>query len=117
MAMRCAEVREALPAYVRDGEPSLAVRRHMSRCSECKAELGRYVGLISGLGDLESYSSDPPAELVQTLRAIPARDRRVDVVREHVFRNRGAYLGGVAIAMAGATGALIWRSRRRLATA
>ena len=115
--MRCSEVREVLPAYLKDGDVSLAVRRHLSRCDECTTELARYEALMNGLGSLEIVASEPPAQLRAALIAIPERDR-VTAVRHHVVRNRNAYVGGAAVAVAGAVGAVVWAGRRRrLATA
>ncbi|MGH2730915.1 MAG: anti-sigma factor family protein [Actinomycetota bacterium] len=114
--MTCAEMREAMPAYVRDGEQSLAARRHLARCADCKAELARYELLLGTLGDLATTTVEPPPNLAQSLAAIPSHTGPLGTVREHVTRNRNAYLGGVAIAAAGAAGAAVWR-RRRVATA
>jgi hypothetical protein len=114
--MRCAEMHEAMPAYVRDGEQSLAARRHLARCADCKAELARYELLLGTLGDLATTTVEPPANLALTLATIPAHGGPLDTVREHVARNRSVYLGGVAIAAAGAAGAALLR-RRRVATA
>ena len=110
--MRCSEVREVLPAYLKDGDVSLAVRRHLSRCDECTTELARYEALMNGLGSLEVVASEPPPELRAQLIAIPQRDR-VAAVRHHVTRNRHAYVGGAAVALAGAVGAALWAGRRR----
>lgn len=111
--MRCAEVREALPAYVRGGEASLAVRRHLSRCGPCRAELARYESLLSALGGLHKTTTEPPPGLAAILAAIPQRAGRLAGARSHVARNRNAYLGGAAVAaLAGAAGTAIWRARR-----
>ncbi len=119
--MRCEEVREVLPAYVRDGETSLTVRRHVSRCPQCKQELARYEALLGAMSSLESKVVEAPPLLKTALLAIPEKVGSVDAVRAHVVRNRNVYIGGAAaaVAVAGAAGALLWRSRRRggLATA
>lgn len=110
--MRCPEVREALPAYARDGEVSLAVRRHLSRCRECKAELVRYEALLGSLRLLEPSTVEPPPSLARALAAIPGYPGRLEQARVHLARNRAAYVGG-AIALAGAAaGAAVWRTRR-----
>jgi anti-sigma factor RsiW len=111
--VRCAEVREALPAYVRNGEMPLAVRHHVSACPECSAELARYEVLLDGLGDLRHQVMDAPPTLVRSLSAIPSRHRRLRGAQRHVVRHRRAYLGGLALAAAGAAGAAVWRSRIR----
>ncbi len=121
--MRCEEIRELLPAYEREQQPSLAVRRHVATCADCRAELAFYKDLAGGLHDLRGVTFEVPADLSHALVEIPARRdlvrtarARAGNVRTHVTRNRGAYVGG-AVAVAGALGAL-WRVRsRRVATA
>ncbi|MEA2434288.1 MAG: hypothetical protein QOG54_1745 [Actinomycetota bacterium] len=110
--MECAEIRESLPAYVRDGEVGLAVRRHVAHCADCKGELGDYVALLAGLDELKSAVIEPPLDLVANLVAIPSTETPVDVVRQHVVRNRRAYAGGLAVAAVGIAGAALLKSRR-----
>lgn len=111
--MRCAEVREALPAYVRNGEMPLAVRHHVAACPECRAELARYEVLLDGLGALRHEVMEAPPSLVRSLAAIPSSHRRLRGAQRHVVRHRRAYLGGLALAAASAAGAAVWRSRIR----
>ena len=113
----CAEIREELPAYVKDRSGSLAVRRHLSRCPGCRTELARYDSMIELLGGLEMHTEEPPPGLAAALTAIPSQGGRVQTLRTHVARNRGAYLGGVAVVLAGAAGAAVLQRRRRLAPA
>jgi anti-sigma factor RsiW len=113
----CAEVREELPAYVKDRGGSLAVRRHLSRCSECRTELARYDSMAELLAGLEMRTEEAPPGLLDSLVAIPSQTGRVQVLRGHVARNRRAYLGGVAVVLAGAAGAAVLQHRRRVATA
>ncbi len=116
--MTCAEVREMLPAYANGDQPSLAVRRHLSRCPGCPEEMARYRALVTTIRTLESRTMDPPAELLVSLSRIPSEAGRIDVIRVHVARNRRAYAGGAAVALAGAAGAALWQVRRqRLAAA
>jgi hypothetical protein len=118
--MRCAEVREILPAFMSDGEVSLSVRRHISRCADCKRDLAQYESIVAGLGRLETQTLEPPAGLLYALESIPARADRTAAVFSHVSRNKDAYLRGAAAAAvaAGAVGAVIWRrSRTKLAPA
>jgi predicted anti-sigma-YlaC factor YlaD len=124
--LNCDEVREALPTYMRDGESLLAVRRHLGECRECRIRLERYDQLIGSLGRLETAVFEPPPELYSSLVAIPrtnagvaeAMRGRAVVLRGHVTRNRRAYIGGMGLAVAGAAGAALWRTRtRRLAAA
>ena len=124
--MNCSEVREALPTYVADGLRISSVTDHLAHCEACRAELARYEELLGSLSQLQSATFEPPPALVSTLVAIPSQNAgftgavrgRAEVVRGHVARNRRAYVGGVGIALAGAAGAALWRSRaRRLAAA
>ena len=115
--MRCEEVREILPAYTRDGDAGLQVRRHLSRCDDCNTELVQYQTLFGSLAELRDYSVQPPPELVHQLSTIPYRRQSVDELRGHVVRNRNRYAAGVAVAAIGA-GAAVWKTRRtRSATA
>ena len=115
--MRCTEAREMLPAYLEDGEGSLAVRRHISGCPDCRAELRKYEALAGGLSRMHAVTAEPPPSLKPALLSIPVADNRVEAVRTHVARNRRTYAGAAAVAIAGAAGALAWWSRRRLAPA
>jgi hypothetical protein len=111
--MNCAEVREALPAHVRDRGSSLSLRRHISSCSRCRAELARYESLLETLAAMPSATVEPPPGLYRSLAAIPAQPGRVQSAAGHVARNRKVYVGGLAVALAGAAGAAMWRSRGR----
>lgn len=113
----CDEIREELPAYVKDRGGSLAVRRHLSRCAECRTELARYDSMVELLGGLEMRTAEIPPGLAAQLAAIPSQASRAAAVRTHVARNRRAYLGGVAVVLAGAAGAAVLQRRRRMATA
>ena len=121
--MKCAEIKELLPAYASDQQPTLAVRRHLATCSGCRAELARYRELAASLPDLTTAVAEVPSDLTRALMSIPQEARvlarvreRATTARDHVARNRAAYVGG-AVAVAGALGATLWRTRRRLATA
>ena len=109
--MRCEEVKEVLPAYTRDGDVGLQVRRHLSRCDDCSAELTQYQALFGSLSALRDRSVQPPPELVHQLSAIPYRRTGVDEVRGHLTRNRSRYAAGLAVAALGA-GAAVWKTRR-----
>jgi predicted anti-sigma-YlaC factor YlaD len=116
--MRCEEIRELLPAQEGRGEATLTVRRHLSRCPECRAELARYEALGSAMRSLESHTVEPPPGLAPALAAIPTRSGVVTGARRHVTRNRRAYAGGLAAIAVAGTGAVVWRARaRRLAAA
>lgn len=115
--MRCAEVKEMLPALARESEPSFAVRRHIGKCRGCQEELETYRNLVASLQTLESRAAEPPPGLAAQLIAIPRGASTVDHLRSHVTRNRAAYAGGAAatVAVVGAAGALLWRNRDRSA--
>jgi hypothetical protein len=115
--MRCEEVREALPAYARAGDAALSVRRHLSSCVACNGELRRYEQLLNGLETLRAVPAEVPVGLANALKAIPSQQTRLQVARTHVVRHRKAYIGGLALAAAGAVGAGIWRGRLRAAAA
>jgi anti-sigma factor RsiW len=113
----CEDVRAALPELVDEPDVSLAVRRHLSRCPDCAGELEAYRSLRTSAGKLALATATPPPGLMDALVAIPAEGTRLEDVRSHLSRHRREYAAGLAIAV-GATGAALWRSRRRgLATA
>jgi predicted anti-sigma-YlaC factor YlaD len=113
----CEEIREELPAYVKDRGGSLSVRRHLSRCADCRNELARYDSLVEMLGGLEMKAVEPPPGLASALAAIPSNASRLAGVRTHVARNRARYLSGAAVLVAGAAGAAVLQRRRRIAPA
>ncbi len=116
--MKCDEVKEVLPAYSRDGDVGLPVRRHLSRCSDCTAELTQYEALFGSLASLTTHAVEPPPELFHQLAAIPYGSDRIAEARTHLVRHKNRYAAGVAVAAAGAVGAALWRVRRtRIATA
>ena len=110
--MKCAEIREALPAYVEDRDSNLNLRRHLSRCPECAAELEAYASVREGLSAMRLVEAEPPADLFGKLVAIPTEGPATQRVKTHVSRHRNAYAGGLAVAVVGAAGAALWRSRR-----
>ena len=109
---RCEDVREALPELVEEPGMSLAVRRHLSRCTECARELETYRSLRTATAQLAAATAAPPPGLKDALVSIPSEGTRLEDLRAHVSRHRREYAAGVAIAL-GATGAALWRSRRR----
>jgi anti-sigma factor RsiW len=117
--MKCAEIRELLPAHAGERDASLALRRHLSTCPDCREELARYEALLGALGSLATATAEPPAGLASALSAIPAQETPLRSLAGHLARNRRAYVGGTAMALAGAAaGAVLWRNKsRRLATA
>lgn len=115
--MKCEEIEVMLPAYAKPGDIPLNVRRHLTRCQDCRTSLVQYEQLAGSLVTLESSAPEPPPGLRAALVSIPSEQSRLDEVRSHVSRNRKAY-AGIAVTAAGAVGAALWRShRQRLATA
>lgn len=112
MEMNCASVREVLPAYVRDGDGTLSVRRHLSRCTDCRTDLTHYEDLLGRLSSMEAATVEVPFALKASLLDIPSRLGRIETVRSHVNENRKAYLSGAAVLVAGAVGAAVWKSRK-----
>ncbi|MFP5297386.1 MAG: anti-sigma factor family protein [Actinomycetota bacterium] len=110
--MRCEEIQEMLPSYAK-GEGSLLVRRHLARCTDCRAELEQYEELTSSLTSLRGVHAEPPRDLLPALMAIPAGGNKVEQVRSHLTRNRKVYAGGLAVALVGAAGAALVKSRSR----
>ena len=115
--LRCAEVQEMLPAYADEPGSDLSVRRHLATCEACKLEVDRYEAMRRGLQNLTGVAADPPYDLLPALLEIPDADNAMASVKTHVLRNRRAYASGAAVLLAGAAGAAIWRSRRRLVPA
>ena len=66
---------------------------------------------------MRDATAPAPPGLLAALKAIPATGSRLQVARTHVTRHRNAYIGGLALAAAGAAGAALWRSRVRTAAA
>ena len=112
MEMSCSAVREVLPAYVREDDGSLSVRRHLSRCPDCRTDLSRYEELMGRLSSLEAATAPVPYSLKASLLNIPSRTTRLQNVKGHVAQNRRAYLSGAAVVVAGAVGTAVWKSRK-----
>jgi anti-sigma factor RsiW len=108
----CEDVRATLPELLDEPDVALAVRRHLSRCPECAGELEGYRSLRAATAQLATATATPPPGLVDSLVAIPAEGTRLEDVRAHLSRHRREYATGAAVLL-GATGAALWRSRRR----
>jgi predicted anti-sigma-YlaC factor YlaD len=116
--MDCDEIREMLPAYVKDDKSLLSVRRHLAECRDCREELARYEAVLDGLGALNQMTMDPPPNLLRNLTEAPFTVGRVERAKTHVVHNRGVYLSGAAVGVTGVVGAAAWLLRsRRLAAA
>ena len=112
MDMSCAAVKEILPAYVREGDGSLSVRRHLSRCIDCRTDLSHYEDLLGALSAMEAATARVPRALTTSLISIPSRAGRLETLRSHVNENRKAYLSGAAVVVAGAVGTVVWKARK-----
>lgn len=110
--IHCEDVRAALPELVEEPGMSLTVRRHLSRCPGCAGELETYRSLRAATGRLAVATATPPPGLVESLVSIPAEGTRLEDLRAHLSRHRREYAAGAAVLL-GATGAALWRSRRR----
>lgn len=112
--MRCDEVREMLPAYAGNAEGDLTLRRHLARCSDCRAEMERYELLTGAMSELSGAYVEPSQMLVRSLNAIPTSATRTEAVRRHVARHKKRYATtGIAVALIGATGAAVLARRPR----
>lgn len=111
--LSCPEVCEQL-AGLGPHDLTLSLRRHVSRCDECRRELARYEDLKVALADLGAIHPpvSPPASLRAALVSIPRQESPVARAAGHLGRYRSAYAGGAALAAAGLAGALLWRRRR-----
>jgi Putative zinc-finger len=66
----CREAQSQLPALLAgdlSGWSERVVRRHVRRCADCAAELGRQEQLTAGLSGLRRRSPEPPPELLDDL--------------------------------------------------
>ncbi len=119
--MRCDEAREELPAFAGEFDAPLALRRHLTECSDCRSEMARYGSLLDSLSLMRDVTVAPPPGLAASVSAIPSQESALAHARQqvtrHVSDHRRVY-AGAAVAVLGATGAALWRSRRhRLAPA
>ena len=118
--MNCAEMRELIPILVSEDRSSLVARGHLAECPGCSEELLRYETLLSALASLEDQTFTAPDRLLSLLRAVASRRRAVRRARgkalaagTYVGRNKPVYVGGAAVALAGAAAAAAWRIRTR----
>ena len=118
MSMNCSEIRAILPAYVKEGEASLDVRRHLPGCPGCSEELARYRSVVGGLEELGRVTLEAPSGLVLALCELPFEGGSLEKVKSHLARNRPGYLvSGLALGATGAAGAALWYLRRGRAIA
>ena len=113
--MKCDDLSEHL-AGVAAGEVVLPNdgRAHVEQCLRCQAELVQHRRILRTMRSLRSEVLDPaPGMLPDLLAGLQeAGERRA--VRSLLYRHRGAYIGGLAAAVAaGTAGAIVIASRTR----
>ena len=112
--MRCEQVAEILPEIVEgSGRPTAQVLAHVEACLRCQAELAQYRKLLRALRHLRAEVLDPmPGTVASILAYMEAAGER-GAMRSILAGRRAAYLGGIAVATAGAAGAIVVASRGR----
>ena len=88
-------------------------RRHVETCLRCQAELVRYRRLLRTLRTLRTDLFDPGPGLVADVLASLEDAGERHLLRSLLSGHRVAYVGGLAVATAGAAGALVIASRSR----
>ena len=88
-------------------------RRHVESCLHCQAELVRYRKLLRTLRTLRADVFDPgPGFVADVLASLEDAGER-HLLRSLLSGHKVAYMGGLAMATAGAAGALVIASRTR----
>lgn len=109
----CAIAAEWLPALATgDAEAGPRVERHVTTCLRCQADMARYRRLRRTLRGWSEAGIEPGPDVLPAILASLERagGRRVPVTAGR----RTVYVGGVAVATAGAAaGVLVWVNRRR----
>lgn len=112
--MRCDDLSDLLPALV-DGEradTASQVRQraleHVGTCLRCQAEVAQYRRLLRALHRLRTEIVEPaPGLLAEILAGLEVGER--EAVRSLLDGRKAAYLGGLAVATAGAGAAVaVW---------
>ncbi|HVX18344.1 MAG TPA: hypothetical protein VHA73_09960 [Acidimicrobiales bacterium] len=114
--MQCEGLGDALAGVVdRSQTYDRVAEAHVDHCLRCQAELVQYRKLLRALHSLRAELVDPgPGLLTDVLDAVEAAGER-HMIRMVLQGRRAAYLGGVAVATAGAAATaavLVSRSRR-----
>ena len=82
-------------------------RRHVESCLRCQAELARYRKLLRTLRTLRADVFDPgPGFVADVLASLEDAGER-HVLRSLLSGHKVAYVGGLAVATAGAAGAMV----------
>lgn len=88
-------------------------RRHVESCLRCQAELARYRKLLRTLRTLRADVFDPgPGFVADVLASLEDAGQR-HLLRSLLSGHKVAYVGGLAMATAGAAGAIVLASRTR----
>jgi anti-sigma factor RsiW len=108
----CDAVAGALPAYVA-GEADLDVRseHHVARCLRCQADVARYRRMLRTLHALRDDSEEPPPSVLSGILTSldgGAPRRRAWVPEPWVALGLAMAAGAI-----GATGVVVWSTRRR----
>jgi hypothetical protein len=113
--MQCDELANQL-AEVADGTMLLGriERRHVERCLRCQAELVQYRRLLKAMRTLRTEVLEPaPGLLADVLATIEETGER-HAIRSLIRGRKAAYVGGIAVAGAGAAaGAILLAARSR----
>lgn len=88
-------------------------RRHVESCLRCQAELVRYRRMLRVLHTMRSDRFDPGPGLVADVIASLEETGERHLLRSLLNGHRVAYVSGLAMATAGAAGALVIASRSR----
>ncbi|MDQ6784133.1 MAG: hypothetical protein M3063_11985 [Actinomycetota bacterium] len=109
----CVVASEWLPTLATgDVDAGPRVERHVTTCLRCQADLARYRRLRRTLRGLSEVGMEPGPDVLPAILA--SLDRAGSPRRAPAGGRRTVYVGGVAVATAGAAaGVLVWVSRRR----
>jgi anti-sigma factor RsiW len=110
MLVRCDDVADLLPGILDgSGTSDRRVTAHVESCLRCQAELVQYRRLLRVLRQLRSVQPPVPVGLLgDVLVALEEAGER-GAIRSALSGRRGAYLGGLAVAVgaAGAAGTIV----------
>ncbi len=113
----CATASDLLPALAAgDAEVGERIERHVATCLRCQADLARYRRLRRTMRGFGDAAVAPGPDVLPSILASLERAGRTSPLA--VGSRRTVYVGGVAMATAGAAaGVLVWVTRRRLSLA
>ncbi|MGQ0742940.1 MAG: hypothetical protein ACT4OS_01095 [Acidimicrobiales bacterium] len=105
----------ALPSIV-DGDnvADLELRRHVSDCPRCQAEVAQYRRLLKVVRQLRTEVIEPTPGLFPDILAALEEASERQAIGSLLSGRRGAYVGGLAVATAaGAASAMVLATRSR----